>query len=247
MTSTAAHPSSPTAPAPTITVRIWRVPSARVPIALGNMAWGRLALRRQPGVNFAKLLGTGSGQTFTVTDADVHHWALLTVADTPAAATALADSRLVRAWDAIAAECLEVQLRTLSTRGKWSGRHPFPNTTPHRWDGPVAAITRARIKPTSWRAFWSAVPPVAADLRGRTGVLLSLGIGEAPVGLQGTFSMWAHNRALTAFAQRGAVHREVIAETARQAWYDEELFARFAVIDCRGTFDGSAVLPGAPS
>lgn len=228
-------------------MRIWRVPSARVPIALGNMAWGRLALRRQPGVTFAKLLGTGSGQTFTVTDADVHHWALLTVTATPEAATALSDSHLVRTWEAIAAECLQIELRTLSSRGEWSGRRPFPSATPQRWDGPVAAITRARIKPAAWPTFWSAVPPVAADLRQRPGVLLSLGIGEAPVGLQGTFSMWEHNKALTAFAQRGVPHRAVIAETARRDWYAEELFARFAVIRCQGTFAGAVVLPAEPS
>ena len=243
----AAQPSNPHEQAPIITMRIWQVPTSHIPMALANMGWGRVALRRAHGVTFAKLLGTGSGQTFTVTDADAHHWALLSVSQTTRGAAALGRSRLIRSWNDMASETLQVELRTLSSRGRWSGHEPFPSGRPHRWDGPIAAITRARIKPASWRTFWSAVPPVAADLRGRAGVLLTLGIGEAPIGWQGTFSIWEHNRALTEFAQRGAAHRQAITETARQDWYAEELFARFAVLKCIGTFAGAAVLPAEAS
>ena len=44
------------------------------------------------------------------------------------------------------------------------------------------------------RAFWRAVPPVSLDLAGRPGLRLAVGIGEAPVGLQGTFSLWETGR-----------------------------------------------------
>jgi hypothetical protein len=79
---------------------------------------------------------------------------------------------------------------------------------------------------------------VVADLRGAAGLRLSLGIGEAPVGLQGTFSLWDSQRDLVDFAYRGAAHRDVVARTGPERWYAEELFARFAVLDVQGTHQG---------
>ncbi len=221
---------------------VWRVPSRRLPNALARMAGGRRALRRVPGVAFAKLLGTGSGDTFTTRDADLNHWAMLAVCDTTESADGLAASSIVRSWAEIAEESLRIDLTPLISRGQWSRQEPFAvDHPPRRWDGPVAALTRARIRPRMWRRFWSQVPPVADDLRGRSGLVLSLGIGEAPVGLQGTFSVWESNAALTEFAQRGQAHRDVIAATGRLNWYAEELFARFAVTGSRGSFNGVAI------
>ena len=86
--------------------------------------------------------------------------------------------------------------------------------------------------------FWAAVPPVSADLRAAPGLRLALGIGEAPLGLQGTFSVWDSTSALNAFAYRRAPHAEVIDRTRREGWYAEELFARFALRSAVGTVDG---------
>jgi hypothetical protein len=85
------------------------------------------------------------------------------------------------------------------------------------------------------------VPPVSADLHAVDGLLFSLGIGEAPVALQGTFSIWSGNPALTAFAYRRGPHREVMARTEELQWYAEELFARFALVGAAGEFGGEPV------
>jgi hypothetical protein len=69
--------------------------------------------------------------------------------------------------------------------------------------------------------------------------LLRLGIGEAPIGLQGTFSVWRSNADITDFAYRRAAHADVIRKTRERHWYAEELFARFAVIASEGTYLGS--------
>ncbi len=65
-----------------------------------------------------------------------------------------------------------------------------------------------------------------------------LGIGEAPVGLQGTFSLWDSSAPLVEFAHRRAAHVDVVRRTALEHWYAEELFARFEVLDAQGTFNG---------
>ena len=64
---------------PLVLLQLWGVRTASVPAAIGRMATHRLSLRRQPGLRFAKMLGTGDGRTFTVRDADPLHWGLLTV------------------------------------------------------------------------------------------------------------------------------------------------------------------------
>jgi hypothetical protein len=223
-----------------VTLHLWGVPAHHVPGAIARMAGHRRALR--PGVShgpaFAKLLGTGDGRTFTVRDADPRHWGMLATWDRAADADAFERGRVVRSWARVAEERLRVTLRPLASRGEWSRRRPFGEPVPTRHDGPVAALTRARITARRSAAFWRSVPPVSADLHRSAGLRLAVGIGEAPVGLQGTFSLWDSAGSLTDFAHRRAPHQEVVRRTAELGWYAEELFARFAVLDVEGTFGG---------
>jgi hypothetical protein len=229
-----------TEPAPElVTLHLWRVPGWRVPAALVRMAADRRVVRGAPGVRFAKLLGTGRGQTFTPRDAEPRRWALLATWADPGAARGFEASATIRRWRSLADETWRVELRPLSARGRWSRREPFGAGTPTaRWAGKVAAITRARLNPWRARGFWRAVPPVSAGLRAHPGLRLAVGIGEAPVGLQGTFSLWDSAAALREFAYEGAPHADAIRRTAVEGWYAEELFARFAVLSAAGTVDG---------
>ena len=221
-----------------VTLHLWRVAPGSVPRALLRMGTDRAAVRRLPGVRFAKLLGTGDGRTFTVRDADLTRYGLLTTWASAEQAAGFEDSRIARGWARLATESFRADLLPLVSQGHWSGRLPFGNPVPHRHDGPVAALTRARLTLRKAAAFWSAVPPVSAALRHQPGLLAALGIGEAPIGLQGTFSLWSSTTALRDFAHRDPAHVEVIRRTSEQRWYAEELFARFAVLATAGTLDG---------
>ncbi|MFL6127570.1 MAG: monooxygenase [Mycobacteriales bacterium] len=221
-----------------VTLHLWRVPRRAVPAAVVRMATERRPVRSQPGVRFAKLLGTGDGRTFTPRDSDLRRWGLLATWTDRASARAFERSPTAARWQRLAEEAWRVELRPLAARGRWSGREPFGKPRGRRWEGPVAAVTRARLAVTRSATFWRAVPPVSLDLSGRPGLRLAVGIGEAPVGLQGTFSLWESARALRDFAYGGAPHREVVQRTDRERWYAEELFARFAVEDAAGSVDG---------
>lgn len=180
------------------------------------------------------MLGTGDG--FTITDSDPTRWAKLAAWSTPGG------DPVAASWNRIAVETLRVDLRPLASTGRWSGREPFghPHRSPNdssRYDGPVAAVTRARLVPTRAATFWRAVPDVVAGLQQASGLRAALAVGEVPVGLQGTFSLWDSATALKAFAYAGAAHADAIARTTRVGWYAEELFARFAVLGCEGTLD----------
>jgi heme-degrading monooxygenase HmoA len=235
-------PRTAAKPAPTVVaLHVWTIPTAGITSAVARLAVDRFRLRGYPGLTFAKLLGTGSGQTFAPQDADPHHWALLTCWDTPHAATTFERSRVLRRWDAAATERLRITMRPLSSMGHWSRRQPFgaQNPAAPAPDGPVASITRARIQPSQLRAFWRSVPDVATELSTADGLIWSKGIGEAPVGLQGTFSIWRDADAIRRFAYESPSHRQAIAHTRETGWFAEELFARFSVLAIDGTLDGA--------
>jgi heme-degrading monooxygenase HmoA len=222
-----------------VTLHLWRVPVRAVPTAVARMALDRRAVRRTPGLAFGKLLGTGDGRTFGVRDADPLRWGLLaTWTDADDARRFEMHSPVAAAWRGLARETFRVDLRPVASRGRWSGRQPFGDPTPVRTTGPVAAITRARLRPARAATFWRAVPPVAQDLHTHPGLRAAVAVGEAPIGLQGTFSLWESAASLRAFAHGSDAHLEAIRRTGEVGWYAEELFARFAVLGTSGTLDG---------
>jgi hypothetical protein len=224
-----------------ITLFIWRVKTGAIPVAFLRMALDRLYLRRVPGLTFYKLLGTGRGESFTPRDADLWRWGLLVVGD-DLAINEVKRSRIIQRWQARSTEHANFDLETLSTHGKWAKREPFLATASasHTKSEPlaVAAITRARIK---WRKnliFWRAVPPVITALDNAPGLIAAIGIGEAPIGLQGTFSIWRDGKSLRDFAYKSEAHNRAIEATTEIGWYREELFARFALVAASGSIDG---------
>ena len=211
-----------------VTLHVWRVPGHAVGRAFLRMAREPRRLRALPGVRFAKLVGTGTGTSFGPRDADLTRYAAV-VAWAGEGDPAAVD----RGWEAIASSSARLDLTPLSSRGSWSGSEPFA-TTPARTDGPVLALTRARLRPARALTFWRAVPPVVAELHRAPGLLARFGVGEAPVGWQGTVTVWQAAADLTRFAYRQPEHRAVIERTPADRWYAEELFTRFAIRDIRG-------------
>ena len=198
------------------------------------MALDRRALRRNRNISFWKLLGTGKGETFTPRDADPRRWGLILNIE-EGSLEEFENSKLMRRWNERALDRFEALLKPIAVHGKWSRRNPFKSEiAPIDWNGKVVAITRARIK---WRKnflFWRSVPPVTLSLKSAPGLIGAIGIGEAPIGLQGTFSIWEDPKTISYFAYRGEAHKEVIAATAREKWYAEEMFGRFALINSSG-------------
>lgn len=210
----------------------WRIKLLTLPIAILNMASNKILLKRVPGINFIKLLGTGKGESFTPKDADQLRWGIL-VTINESNLQDLENSFVVKIWRKISSNQYRVILKPISSHGLWSRQDPF-QVEKFDWSGKVAAVTRARIV---WRKnlqFWKAVPPVTKSLHQSPGLINAIGIGEAPIGLQGTFSLWESAAALRDFAYKGRAHVAAIAATESNKWYSEELFARFAVIEEQG-------------
>jgi hypothetical protein len=212
-------------------IYFWQIKPRQVGFALLHMALDRGSLRRIKGVRFAKMLGTGKGETFTPRDADAGRWGALIVIDQADLLT-LDSSKLINRWRDNSISEVRYLLDPISSHGLWAKVNPFAYAT-MQTDSEVIAITRARIKWFQNFRFWRAVPPVTASLHSSPGLINTIGIGEAPIGLQGTFSHWKTGADLRNFAYKGAAHQVAIAATERHQWYAEELFARFAVRDIR--------------
>ena len=219
-----------------VVLYLWRTKKKNLPRAIWHMASDRIKLKKDQEIGFFKLLGTGTGHTFTPRDADPTLWGLLITIE-ESALTVFDRGAVVSSWRKFADSEARFTATAISAHGKWSGVQPFTvnSDLAKSWEGKIMVLTRARIR---WRKnirFWRAVPPVIDSLRDCVGVESAIGIGEAPIGLQGTFSLWSNPQAVRNFAYKGAAHAEVIRKTQTQNWYSEELFARFALLEVRGS------------
>jgi len=216
-----------------IVAYFWRIEPRAIPFALLSMALDRFVLRSSPNIGFFKSLGTGKGETFTPRDANPLRWGL--IADVGDVDT-FDNSSVVKRWRKNSVNEFRAIIEPISAHGKWAGQEPFKPTIKD-WNSQVIAVTRARIRWSQNLRFWRAVPPVTASLKSAPGLIAAIGIGEAPLGLQGTFSIWESPTALRDFAYKGDAHNVAIAATAKYAWYSEELFSRFAVKEIRGSIN----------
>ena len=215
----------------------WEIKPQRILWALFHMGWDRLWMKRTKYISFWKLLGTGKGKTFTLRDGTALRWGFIVVLPREKIDT-FDSSPIVTRWRKKSFSEFHAVLAPISVHGKWAKQNPFISdgvvSKRENWSGEVVAITRARIKWQKNLIFWRSVPPVTQSLHQSEGLIGAIGIGEAPIGLQGTFSLWASSDAVKNFAYRGSAHQSAIAATHREKWYSEELFARFAVLERAG-------------
>jgi hypothetical protein len=215
-----------------------REPPWRAPQVMARLVTDRFRLAAVPGLRFCRVLGTGRGSR-TSFGIDPARTAVFAVWEDDAAMREfLTTSVLARRWGR-AGECWSVTLHLLSGQGHWGGVDLLAGLVPGAPGGPVAVLTRAEVRMRAWRRFHCAATGLSAALAGTPGLLAVVGIGEAPVGRQATFSLWSDPSAVHAFAYRHRAHAEVIRRTRGEGWYGEELFARFTPVESTGTWDGT--------
>ncbi|MEO7909005.1 MAG: spheroidene monooxygenase [Roseiflexaceae bacterium] len=226
---------------PIAALTLARYPWRNAYSALVGMGLNRILLRRVAGLRFWKLLGSARGLAFGAWNP--RRYGLFTVWDSPAALDAFErDSPLVAAYRRRSDELWTVRLKPISWHGTWGGVNPFANIEPAAPlapdVGPLAILTRATIRPLRVGAFRAAARQVNDELAQRPGLLAAIGLGEAPLFIQATFSLWASPRAVRGFAYSSPEHIAAMGRKDSEDWYSEELFARFKPIESYGTWDG---------
>jgi spheroidene monooxygenase len=225
-----------------------------------HQGWGWLRLvagatpyKDVPGLTMVKVMGSGHGGGFSLRPSATHQGLICTFSHLDLALKFL-DSPAVQAYRSRARECWTGVLSVQSARGHWDkqawqasseqalgvwgdqaaqseGLDGRPNSRP------FAVLTRASIVPTKAMAFWRYAPAAQADLGQAPGCLLAMGLGEAPLVRQCTFSLWQDTAAMLAYAHQGA-HQVASAAAYKHQFFSESLFVRMQVLQMAGVWQG---------
>lgn len=199
----------------------------------------RSPLAGTQGLRFSRLLGSGGGNGFALSPnfgvyAFVGHWDDRAAADAFFRGHPWWQTNLQHTH-----EHLTTYLLPTLTHGEWGGEKPFvPQPDAYDPTHPVAVITRATIRTRKLPDFWRYVPKTSDSVYDHSARLLSIGVGEYPIFMQATFSLWTSGKAMQEFAYRSDHHKEVVRLTRERNWYKEEMFTRFAVLETQGSWNG---------
>lgn len=209
--------------------------------AFAQMGLARRGLARVPGIEFWKLCGSGTGEGFTPLPNTAVYAILAAWPDAELAREQTQNSRPFARYAAKAVESWHLYLVPTRVRGAWSGQTPFTAAIDTRQgtdQGPVAALTRATVRPRKSAQFWKRVPQISAMIGRDPNVLFKIGIGEVPLLHQVTFSIWPNADSMAAFARASGPHARAISAVRAGDWFSEELYARFRVQGSCGSWGG---------
>ncbi|WP_295503027.1 hypothetical protein [Limnohabitans sp. Rim8] len=217
-----------------------------------HQGWGWLRLvagampyKDVPGLTMVKVMGSGHGGGFSLRPSATHQGLICTFSHIDLALKFL-DSPAVQAYRSRARECWTGVLSVQSARGHWD-KQAWQASTPQSLGSegdneqtpktPFAVLTRASIVPTKAMAFWRYAPAAQADLGQAPGCLLAMGLGEAPLVRQCTFSLWQDTAAMLQYARQGA-HQVASAAAYKHQFFSESLFVRMQVLQMAGVWQG---------
>lgn len=220
------------------TLTLYRFGSTRARLwAFAQMGFARLAMPNVKGIGTWKLCGSGTGEGFTPLPNTSVYAVLATWPDHDTARRALFGAGVFRRYSAMASEEMTLFLTPTSAKGTWAGEQPFEVSAEST--GPIAALTRATVKPKIAAKFWGRVPGISSVIGKDPNVMFKIGIGEAPMLHQVTFSIWPDAASMAQFARKDGPHAEAIRAVRTEGWFKEELYARFRVDAVEGVWDGA--------
>ena len=206
--------------------------------AFSQMQFARAPLRRIPGIGFHKLFGSGSGASFHPLPNFSVYGIMATWPSLDAAHDAIGGAGVFRRYRARSAESVTMFLEPIHAAGTWDGQRPFTPSRSEEPPRPLGVLTRATLATRSLLPFWQSVPRVSDALVESNGATFALGLGEVPWVHQVTFSIWPDAETMHRFAYKSGAHASAIRQAKEKRWFREDLFARFRILECKGTWHG---------
>ena len=197
-----------------------------------EMAFAKSNFSDVKGLEFFKVMGTGSGLGFSLKP-DFSTYAILCVWKNKYLSEVFyKNHKKFNEYIEKSNSIRHIELKAIKSHGYWSGKQPFKSQeTKHNLiNSPVAVITRATLNWSRLISFWKSVPKASKAIEKAKGVIFYKGIGEWPFIQQATISIWKNFNAVNEFAYKQKEHSEIIKETRSNNWYAEDLFSRFSVI-----------------
>jgi len=185
-------------------------------------------------LKFYKLMGSGKNGTFDIMP-DFNQWAIMVFYEAEkyheADLKPLLGNFILGWWKFFKADTRYFLLEPYAGHGTWDGNtFVDPKNKTADPEGKIAVLTRATIRLSRLKHFWTAVPKTADQLEANKGFIYSIGIGEIPFIKQATFSVWESIEDMKAFAYKKMAHQDVIRRTRKESWYSEEMFLRFRIL-----------------
>ena len=229
-----------------------------------HQGWGWLRLvagatpyKDVPGLTMVKVMGSGHGGGFSLRPSATHQGLICTFSHLDLALKFL-DSPAVQAYRSRARECWTGVLSVQSARGHWDKQawqassaqalglpgekqdkseqgDPGQSLDGQPNSGPFAVLTRASIRPAKAMAFWRNAPPAQNAMQRAEGCTLAMGLGEAPLVRQCTFSLWRDTEAMNTYARQGP-HQTAIEAAHRHGYFSESLFVRMRLLQQHGAW-----------
>ena len=209
-----------------------------------QLARGASAFAGSPGLRFAKVMGSGEGGGFGLRPSATHQ-GVVALFDTPAQAQAFLAGPRAQAYRERALHWWTGLLAVTGARGAWDGCAwaPTPDDVAQQDlvqraqdpspPFPIATLTRASIRTAKLTHFRRRAPAAQRALLQADGCGLAIGLGEAPLLRQCTFSLWRDAAAMEAYA-RGGAHGRAAAAAYRHDFFSETLFVRMSVLATDG-------------
>ena len=200
-----------------------------------RLVQGASAFKDTPGLLFTKVMGSGHQGGFSLRPS-ASHQGLICVFDHADHADQFLAGPWLAAYQERAKQCQASLLAITSCKGAWDGRafdvtpddklghYAFEPRNPS-----MAAITRASIRPAKAVAFWRYAPAAQADLSQAPGCSVAMGLGEAPLVRQCTFSVWRDTQAMLDYAHTGA-HQQAITAAYKNDFFSESMFVRMRLL-----------------
>lgn len=231
----------------TVTLSFYRFDSLSARLwAFAMMGLARGSMARVPDLAFWKLCGSGTGEGFTPKPNTGVYAILCVWPDEATARERLASEAIFATYRARSVENWTVLMTPVSAWGAWNGATPFLASKPG-YHGPLAALTRASLRPSALLRFWRRVPDISGVIGRDPNVAFKIGIGEVPLLHQVTFSIWPDTSSMAAFARdKSGPHAQAIEAVRKGGWFREELYARFQIIGEIGTWRGQSPLKALP-